>query len=252
MRSATSSTTAIATRSLVVLLVALLGPVALTGQSASLRALVGTTTTGLVTRVLDGDTFDVRLDGRPGTVRVRLFGIDAPERGEPYSNVALRQARTLLFDQRVTLAGQDVDRYGRLVARVTAGGRDVATALLDAGLACHFTRYSNDPGLAQAEANARARGVGFWAAGAPKPRCVAASRPTDGIVPPTPPPGSTTRSTTPRGLVAAGPFHGNTNSHVYHAPHCRNYRCKNCTQVFASEAEAQRAGYRPAGDCLRR
>lgn len=222
------------------LILLLHGAATIAQSTVPLRPLVGTTATGLVTAVLNGDTFDIALDGRPGTVRVRTFGIDAPERGEPYSNVALRQARVLLFNQRVTITGRDVDRYDRLVASVRAGGQDVGAALMEAGLACHFTRYSHEASLAEAEARARTSGAGFWAPGAPKPRCVTTAAT----------PGGPT--TTPRGLVAAGPFHGNVNSRVYHAPHCRNYRCKNCTQVFASEDDAQRGGYRPAQDCLRR
>ncbi len=158
--------------SIALLLPLLHGAATFAQPATELRALVGTTATGLVTSVIDGDTFDVVLDGRTGRVRVRVFGIDAPERGEPYSAVARNHARVLLFNQRVTLTGRDVDRYGRLVASVRAGGQDVGTAMLDAGLACHFTRYSNDASLARAEASARARGAGFWARGAPQPRCV--------------------------------------------------------------------------------
>jgi endonuclease YncB( thermonuclease family) len=220
-------------RPIAILLAAVVCTNLLAHQADGLRALVGATTTGVVTGVVDGDTFDVALDGRRGAVRVRIFGIDAPERGEPYSNVALRQARVLLFDQRVTLVGRDVDRYGRLVASVSAGGQDVATALVEAGLACHFTRYSDDARLARAEAGARSRGSGFWAPGAPKPRCAL---------------DATAAPTTP---ATAGPFRGNVSSRVYHAPACRNYTCKNCTRVFQTEAAARREGFRPAQDCLR-
>jgi endonuclease YncB( thermonuclease family) len=183
--------------------------------------------------VIDGDTFDVDTEGGRGKLRVRIFGIDTPESGEPYSDVTRRQARVLLFDQRVTLVGRDVDRYGRLVASVSAGGRDVAAALVEAGLACHFTRYSDDALLARAEAGARSRGAGFWAPGAPKPRCALDA------------------TAAPAARTAAGPFRGNVSSRLYHAPGCRNYACKNCTRVFQTEADARREGFRPAQDCLR-
>jgi endonuclease YncB( thermonuclease family) len=49
-----------------------------------------------------------------------------------------------------TVEGRDVDRYGRLVARVSVRGDDAGTALLLAGLACHFTAYSSDVALANA------------------------------------------------------------------------------------------------------
>ncbi len=167
---------------------------------------------------------------------MRLEGIDAPERGEPFSSAATRWARVLLFDQVARVEGRDVDAYGRLVARVTVHGRDASVELIRAGLACHFTRYSSDAALARAEAEARQAGRGFWATGAARPRCATASREAvhsgkDGN---------------------AAVFRGNTSSRVYHAPWCRNDNCRNCTRVFQSEAEARAAGFRPAGDCLRR
>jgi hypothetical protein len=48
------------------------------------------------------------------------------------------------------------------------------------------------------------------------------------------------------------PFVGNVNSRVFHASTCRNAGCKNCTRGFATQAEAQAAGFRPAEDCLKR
>ena len=147
----------------------------------------------------------------------------------------------MLFDKQVQVKATDVDRYDRLVARISVEGKDSSLALLQAGLACHFTRFENDPALAKAQLDARANGRGFWAAGAPKPGCVKFTDATTAAAPPS----------QPRAAPTAGPFHGNRNSRVYHAPACRNYNCKNCTAVFKSADEAQKAGYRPAGDCLR-
>jgi hypothetical protein len=50
----------------------------------------------------------------------------------------------------------------------------------------------------------------------------------------------------------AGPYHGNIRSKVYHAPGCPNYDCTNCTAVFATTAEAEKAGYRAHAACVRR
>ncbi len=46
-------------------------------------------------------------------------------------------------------------------------------------------------------------------------------------------------------------FHGNRRSKVYHRDTCRNYNCPNCIVVFTSHEEAQKAGFRPSGDCFR-
>jgi endonuclease YncB( thermonuclease family) len=133
-----------------------------------LRRLIGRTLDGHVTSVVDGDTVDVRLfDGQ--AVRVRLEGIDAPERGAPLALEARNAARVLLFGQDVSLRATAVDRYGRLVARVSVQARDSSLELVRAGLACHFRRYSSDAGLARAQQQARAAAVGVWAAGARRP-----------------------------------------------------------------------------------
>jgi len=199
-----------------------------------LANLVGRTIDARVTAVSDGDTIDVVPAGETRAIRVRLFGIDAPERGEPYSAQARNRARVLAFDKTVRLTGVDVDSYSRLVARVRVGDLDLGLDLLSNGLACHYRRYSNDPLQANAEAGARTRALGFWAAGAPKPRCAAGA------------------SGSPVQTVVASGFVGNSSSRVFHAPSCRNAGCKNCVRKFSSEQEALAAGFRPAGDCLRR
>lgn len=48
---------------------------------------------------------------------------------------------------------------------------------------------------------------------------------------------------------AAGLFRGNVQSRVYHNATCRYFTCKNCTVVFTSAAEAQKAGFRPCRIC---
>lgn len=214
----------------------LLALVAGASAGAQVRGRANDSFEARVVSIVDGDTVDVVALGERRSIRVRLEGIDAPERGEPFSSAATRWTRVLLFDQVARVESRDIDAYGRLVARVRVHGRDASVELVKAGLACHFTRYSSDAELAQAEAEARQAGRGFWATGAARPRC----------------------ATTPRGPVQSGRdaravvFHGNISSRVYHAPWCRNYNCRRCTRVFQSEAEARAAGFRPAGDCLRR
>jgi micrococcal nuclease len=96
------------------------------------------TLNGTVTYVVDGDTLSVRLDnGR--RERVRLIGIDTPERGDCLSGRATGAARGLADDQRVVLRGdatQDTrDRYGRLLAYAWVRGRDVGFQQVASGLA---------------------------------------------------------------------------------------------------------------------
>jgi hypothetical protein len=170
-------------------------------------------------------------------VRIRLEGIDCPERGEPFSNVARNFTRGLAFDKTVQVSVRDVDRYGRLVARVTSGGKDLSLELVNAGLATHYTVFSFDSKLEAAQKEAQQARRGMWRDGVP-PSATRASRNS-------PAPQS---DATP---AARSPFVGNVNSRVYHARTCRNAGCKNCTREFATQEEARAAGFRPAGDCLR-
>jgi micrococcal nuclease len=210
--------------------------------TAGRPALVGKQFDARVTRIADGDSVDIIPVSESQPIRVRLEGIDAPELGEAFSREAMARLRTLLFDQRVRIAGRDLDRYGRLVARVSRGDADASVHLVRAGLACHAFAY--DATLAREEAAARTAGAGFWAANVRKPACVtntafSARRKDAG-----PPAGASA-------VVPAGPFRGNTSSRVYHASTCPNFTCRNCTQLFASEADAKSAGYRPASDCMK-
>ena len=204
------------------------------GYAQALRELVGASFEAKVVSIIDGDTIDVVAAAHRRTMRIRLEGIDAPERGEPFNDVATRSARVFLFNKNVRINGRDVDRYGRLVARVSVQGEDASLELVRAGLACHYTKYSGDQVLARAEADARRDGKGFWAPGAQKPGC------------------STALSLAALPKVSNSPFHGNISSRVYHSPSCKNYNCQNCVRIFHSEADARADGFRPAGDCLRR
>ncbi len=81
-----------------------------------------------VTRVIDGDTFNVfpgwRAEGRTG-LRVRIAGFDAPEIGALGGEAARRRLESLLLEHEVSLYTKSVDMYGRLIAEVHLNGKDV-------------------------------------------------------------------------------------------------------------------------------
>src|SRR5512137_2894910 len=85
----------------------------------------------------DGDTLTVR----QGTehVRVRLAEIDAPERKQPFSQVARRNLEALCRNREVEVQKVDVDRFGRTVAHVYCDGVDVSWRQVEDGLAWCFT-----------------------------------------------------------------------------------------------------------------
>lgn len=116
---------------------------------------------GRVVRILDGDTIEVLRAGRP--VRVRLHGIDCPERHQAFGTAARKFTAERAFGKAVTVLVRDKDRYGRTVGDVLLpDGGSLNRELLRAGLAWWYRRYSNDPRLEQAEAEARQSGRGLW------------------------------------------------------------------------------------------
>lgn len=118
---------------------------------------------GKVIRVADGDTITV-LDSLNHTVKVRLYGIDCPERGQDFSNVAKRFTSGLCYQKKVRVVIKDVDQYGRTVGIVYfSDSVQVNLALLEAGLAWHYTRYDQSEAFAQAEEQARLSKKGLWA-----------------------------------------------------------------------------------------
>jgi endonuclease YncB( thermonuclease family) len=198
---------------------------------------------GVVTRVADGDTIDITSGGVVHTVR--LDAIDAPEVGQPFSRQARLQLRTLAFGRNVTARVVERDRYGRLVARATVGLADLSEEMVRHGLAWHYSRYSPDRHLAELEQQARRQRRGLWAD--PNPVAPWLHRTESPRAPPRPP------AARPRSAPSLpGPYHGNVSSRVYHAPGCRDYDCRRCTEAFMSRAAAEAAGYRPHGLCVNR
>jgi endonuclease YncB( thermonuclease family) len=119
---------------------------------------------GRVVGVVDGDTLDLLTAGRQ-TIRLRLHGIDSPERGQPYGTAAKEYTARLSFGSNVMARIVDLDRNGRSVADVTlADGRNLNRALVEAGLAWWDPRFApQDKTLEALEAEARAARRGLWA-----------------------------------------------------------------------------------------
>jgi micrococcal nuclease len=89
---------------------------------------------GRVVGVADGDTIRVLLDGQ--AVRVRLHGIDAPEKGQAFSNRAKQFVSDLVFGKEVNVRDRGLDRYGRTIGEVLLlDGRNVNHEIVRAGLA---------------------------------------------------------------------------------------------------------------------
>jgi endonuclease YncB( thermonuclease family) len=113
--------------------------------------------------VIDGDTLDV------GETRVRLHGIDAPERDQPCTTLSgqnwgcgdwvTRQVRDLYQGATARCVAVDTDRYGRMVAKCFVADQDIGRQLVEAGLAYAYRRYSYDYDLEEKAAAVADRGI---------------------------------------------------------------------------------------------
>jgi endonuclease YncB( thermonuclease family) len=122
---------------------------------------------GKVVGVSDGDTVTV-LDAKYIQHKIRLAGIDAPEKKMPFGNRAKQLLSDLVFGKEVVAEIGKTDRYGREVGKILINGRDANLAMVEAGLAWHYKTYqkeqsANDRLLyATAEDQARSRRIGLW------------------------------------------------------------------------------------------
>lgn len=129
---------------------------------------------GLVVAVQDGDTLTV-LDESKVQHRVRLAGIDAPEKGQPFGQRSKEGLSNLTYMRHASVEWRKHDRYGRVVGKVVVDGRDVNLAQVAYGLAWHYTAYAKEQAPAdrisysEAEAEARGHHLGLWKDASPTP-----------------------------------------------------------------------------------
>jgi len=133
--------------------------------------------TCVVIGVSDGDTLTARCDSAIGveTARIRISGIDAPEKHQPFGVASRRSLSALTYGKSVEAACHKADRYGRRVCMVASSGTDVGLEQLRAGLAWHYKAYANEQSVqerhvyAQVEQGAQAARRGLWQDADPVP-----------------------------------------------------------------------------------
>jgi endonuclease YncB( thermonuclease family) len=138
---------------------------------------------GKVVGVADGDTVTV-LEESQQQQKVRLAGIDAPERRQPYGDRAKQHLSALVYGKTVLVQWDKRDRYGRIIGHVFASdcmglacrySIDAGLEQIKAGLAWHYKQYEKEQPPAERvqyaalEQRARARREGLWSDADPVP-----------------------------------------------------------------------------------
>jgi endonuclease YncB( thermonuclease family) len=125
------------------------------------------TIAGRVVAVADGDTITV-LDATKTQHKIRLAGIDAPEKAQPFGQRSKESLSDLVFNQAVTVETTKRDRYGRSVGTVLVDGFDANLEQVKRGMAWHYKGYEREQSpqerqdYAKAEEVARGARVGLW------------------------------------------------------------------------------------------
>ncbi len=122
---------------------------------------------GRIVGVADGDTITL-LDADKTQHRIRLDGIDAPERGQAFGNRSKQSLSDLAIRKDASAHCHKTDRYNRRVCVVIVDGRDVRLEQIRRGMAWHFKRYEGEQrpeakaSYAAVEIKARSERWGLW------------------------------------------------------------------------------------------
>ena len=215
-----------------------------------------------VIHIADGDTITVLNDSNR-QIKIRLNGIDCPEKAQAYGNQAKQFTKDLVHGEMVTINSHGQDKYGRTIGDVILDdGRNLNQELVKAGYAWWYRKYA--PGntvLEKLETEARDAKLGLWQDPTPVPPWTfrklkrgespgVGEIPNSSGLPERGPPNLGESPNTPQTPLRL-PILGNRRSHKYHRPDCPSYddiSPKNRVP-FVSVQEARDAGYSLAGNC---
>ena len=117
--------------------------------------------TGKAVRVFDGDTLEI-MDSQSNSYRVRLQGIDAPERGQPFSSKSRKALSDLVFGKEIKVVTEGMDKFERFLGQVYVQDKWINREMLRMGMAWHYKYFNKDPRLAHSEIFARHSRLGLW------------------------------------------------------------------------------------------
>jgi endonuclease YncB( thermonuclease family) len=129
---------------------------------------------GLVVGVADGDTITV-LDQQKNTYKIRLQGIDAPEKKQAFGEKSKQNLHDLVHSKQVRIEYDKDDKYGRIVGKVTVDDVDVCLQQLVLGMAWHYKKYQNEQSVSdralysETELKSKSLKLGLWSDDTPMP-----------------------------------------------------------------------------------
>ncbi len=125
--------------------------------------------TGEVVAIADGDTLAV-LDESKAQHKIRLAGIDAPEKGQAFGKKTRENLAAKVFRQTVRIEVTDVDRYRREVGRIDLGDRFINMEIVREGFAWRYVQYDRNGEFTSAEDDAHDHRRGLWTDSNPMPQ----------------------------------------------------------------------------------
>lgn len=136
---------------------------ACTSKSGKNHSLIkGSTVSGKVISIIDGDTYDALIQGNR-TIRVRMEGIDAPEKGMPFYQKSKKYLAGLCFGKLVTIHITGIDKHERFLAYTyLEDGKELSQEMIKSGFAWHFKKYNSAFILSELEMEAKALRKGLW------------------------------------------------------------------------------------------
>jgi endonuclease YncB( thermonuclease family) len=127
-----------------------------------------------VVKVVDGDTVHV-LDQKQARHKIRLGGIDAPERKQPFGRKSTNNLAGYVAGEFIEIEYSKIDRYGRIIGKLIKNGTDINLQQIKNGFAWHYKRYEGEQSVSDrklygdAEVTARMNKIGLWAESAIPP-----------------------------------------------------------------------------------
>ena len=191
-----------------------------------------------VVKVTDGDTVHV-LDQSTVRHKIRLGGIDAPEKKQAFGNKSKQNLANLIAGKQVEVEYDKRDRYGRIIGKLIKNGQDINLLQIKHGYAWHYKYYQKDQTkldrdlYSAAEIEAREKRLGLWV---------------EAAVPPWEFRRKGNQQTTSTGCNIKGNISSNGNR-IYHLPGTYWYSRTRINEAkgerwFCSEREARTAGWR--------